>query len=79
MIRTYLPDMINYHKAPVKLRVNSGNKIIDCKAQFGGEWKIQLTMRISFISSEGSEEIRTMITKSDNIKIIMGNKTEDII
>ena len=37
MIRTYLPDMINYHKAPVKLRVNSGNKIIDCKAQFGGE------------------------------------------
>ena len=41
-----------------------------------GEWKIQLTMAINFISSKDSEEIRTMYTKSDNIEIIIGNKTD---
>ena len=43
------------------------------------EWKIQLTMRINFISLKGSKETRTMYTKSHNIEIIMGNKTNDII
>ena len=43
------------------------------------EWKIQLTMRINFISLKGSKETRTMYTKSRNIEIIMGNKTNDII
>ena len=36
-----------------------------------GEWKIQLTMAINFISSKDSDETRTMHTKSDNIKIII--------
>ena len=40
------------------------------------EWKIQLTMAINFISSEG---VYTMHTKSDNIKIIMDKETNDII
>ena len=31
----YLHDMIDDHKAPMKLKVHSGNKIIDHKAQFG--------------------------------------------
>ena len=48
--------------------------INDHKTQ--GEWKIQLTMAINFISSKDSEEIRTMYTKSDNIEIIIGNKTD---
>ena len=51
--------------------------INDYKAR--GEWKIQLTMRINFISLKGSKETRTMYTKSRNIEIIMGNKTNDII
>ena len=38
----YLRDLINDHKAPLKLKVLSCNKIIDCKNQFGGEWKIQV-------------------------------------
>ena len=36
-------------------------------------------MQINFISSKDSEGIRTMSTKSDNIEIVMGNKTDDII
>ena len=62
----------------MKLRVHSDNKIIGSKDQFGSEWKIQVTMQISFISSKDVEETRTMSTKSDNVEIVMGNKTNDI-
>ena len=51
--------------------------INDHKTQ--GEWKIQLTMAINFISSKDSEKIRTMYTKSGNIEIIIGNTTDEII
>ena len=34
-----------------------------------GEWKIQLTMQITFISSLGTREFRTMRSKSDNEKL----------
>ena len=44
-----------------------------------GEWKIQLTMQINFISSLDTGEIRTMDSKSDNVEITMGNETDDII
>ena len=43
------------------------------------EWKILLTMQISFISSKDSEEIHTMHTKSNNIEIMMGNETVEIV
>ena len=36
-------------------------------------------MTINFISSKDSYEIRTMYTKSNNIKIMMGNETYEII
>ena len=39
-----------------------------------GEWKIQLTIIINFISSKDSDEIRTMRIKSNNIEIMMGNE-----
>ena len=44
-----------------------------------GEWKIQLTIIITFMSSDNSHEIRTMHTKSTNIEIMMGNETDEII
>ena len=50
----------------------------NCKTQFG-EWKVQLTAGINFISSKDSKEMHTMHTKSDNIEIMMGGKTDDII
>ena len=41
-----------------------------------GEWKIQLSMRIIFVSFTDSSQIHT---KSDNITIMRGVETEDII
>ena len=51
--------------------------IIDLKTQ--GEWKIELTMEINFMSSEDSNETRTIHTKSKNTKIMIGNETDEII
>ena len=36
-------------------------------------------MQIKFISSKDSEETRTMYTKSHDIEIMTGNKTDEII
>ena len=77
MIRPYLTNIINDNKIQGKWKVNSGNKVIDYKTQ--GEWKIQLTMIVNFISSKDSDEICTMHTKSNNIEIMMGSETDEII
>ena len=45
-----------------------------------GEWKIQLTTEIIFISSKpGSNEIRIMYTKSINEEIMIGSDTNEVI
>ena len=44
-----------------------------------GEWKIQLIMRINFISSLDTDEFRIMYSKSNNVKIMKGTETDDII
>ena len=43
------------------------------------QWKIQLIMKINFISSLDIKDTRIMHTKSDNIEIMNGTKTFDII
>ena len=78
MSRPYLSGTTNNHKTPKNLRVHSSNEVIDYETQFG-EWKIQLTMSINFISSKDSDETRNMHTKSDNIEIMIGSETDDII
>ena len=78
MIRPYLSDIINNHKTIKNLRVHSRNEVIDYETQCG-EWKIQLTMSINFISSKDSDETCNMQTKSDNIEIMMCSATNDII
>ena len=50
VIRPYLSDIINNHKTRGKWKIHSGNKIIEHKTQ--SERKIQLTMKIDFISSK---------------------------
>ena len=60
IIRPYLRDMIDNHKAR-------------------GEWKIQLTMQIIFVSFTDANETHEMHTKSDNIAIMRGVENEDII
>ena len=77
MIRPYLSDIINDHKTQGEWKFHLGNTVIDYKTQ--GEWKIQLTMAINFISSKDSNETRTMDTKSNNIEIMIGNETDEIV
>ena len=43
-----------------------------------GEWKIQLSMQVSFISSI-NEETDIMHSKSDNVEIMSGRSTNDIL
>ena len=73
MIWPYLSDIINDHKFFKNLRVHSSNE-----TQYG-EWKIQLTMLINFISSKDFYETRNMYIKSDNTDITMGSEKNDII
>ena len=43
------------------------------------EWKIQLTIRIIFVSFTDANETCEMHTKSDNITIMIDIETEDAI
>ena len=43
------------------------------------EWKIQLTMQNSCISTRGFEETLTIYTKSEPVEILIGSDTEDVI
>ena len=60
IIRPYLRDMIDNHKAH-------------------SEWKIQLIMRIIFVSSLDTNETHIMHTKSDNMEIMNGTETIEAI
>ena len=43
------------------------------------EWKIQLVLKINFISSKNFNETRDMFSKSDNYEIMIGPDTDEII
>ena len=77
MIRPYLRDIINDNKTQGKLKVDSGNKVINYRTQ--GEWKIQLSVKINFMFPKDSDEIRTLHTNSGNTEILIGNETNEII
>ena len=78
MVRPYLSNIINDHKTLENLKVHSSNEVFDYKTQYG-EWKIQLTMSINVILSNGSDETCNMHAKSDNIEIMLGSETDEII
>ena len=44
-----------------------------------GEWKIQLTMQITFISSLDTGEFHIMHSKSNSVEIMSGIEADDII
>ena len=44
-----------------------------------GKWKIQLIMKINFISSKYNDDNQLMHSKNNNIKILTGNKANYII
>ena len=61
---SYLSDLMNDNKA------NRNNS---------DEWKIQINMHVIFISSNDTEETRTLFVWSDNEEIRLGNETDDIV
>ena len=77
MIKQYLSDLINKHKTHGLARYHSADKSWLVKTS--SEWKIQLTMAINFISSKDSDETRTMHTRSNNVEIMVGSETNEII
>ena len=77
MVKPYLSDLINNHKTHGSVRYHSGNKSWIEKTS--SKWKIQLTMAINFISSKDSDETRTMHRKSNNVQIMIGIETDEII
>ena len=77
MIKPYLSDLIYNHKTYGSSRYHSGNKSWIEKTY--SEWKFQLTMAINFISSEDSDETRTMHTKSNNVEIMVDSEINEII
>ena len=45
-----------------------------------GEWKVQLTIEVNFISlNPGSDETHIMYTRSDHVEIMFGDDNDDII
>ena len=77
-------------------KVSNGDKILSLKEYLAlieknlrelieeyklkGEWKVQLTAEINFISLKpGSDETRIMHTRSDNIEIMIGKDNDEII
>ena len=68
---------LNINKYFDKIKPYLEDMIVNQKAK--GEWKIQLSMRVIFVSFTDASETREMFTKSDNILIMNGNETEDII
>ena len=79
--------MIDDHKPALELN-NSNNDDSDSNNNSNNnndnnnnrvEWKIQLTMQNSCISTRSFEEIRTIYTKSEAVEIFMGSETKDVI
>ena len=70
MIRSYLRDMINGYKTPMKL---PNNKTTSRK------WKIQLKMLNKCISNKHFRETCDIYSQSNNIEIFMGRDTDNII
>ena len=60
MIRRYLKDLINEHK-PIDEPIHKSNVNDTDRA----EWKIQLIMQNSCISTKSFEETRAIYTKSE--------------
>ena len=60
-----------------KIKPYLKDMINDCKSK--GEWKIQLVMRVIFVSFIDKNETQVMHTKIDNVKIMNGTDTNEAI
>ena len=76
MIRPYLRDLIHEHKPIAELNNNNNNNNNDNNR---GEWKIQLTIQNSCISTRSFEKSCTVYIESEALEIFMGSDTNDVI
>ena len=75
--------MINEHKPTAELNNNDNNNNNNNNNKNNNnnhaEWKIQVVMQNSCISTEIFEETRTIYTKTEPVKDFMGSETKDVI
>ena len=70
--------ILTVHECLDMIRLSFVDMINDHKIK--SEWKLQLTAAINFISSKpDSDETRIMHAKSDDIKIMIGSETNEVI
>ena len=69
--------LINDHKSTTESN-NEENEENDSDSD-RAEWKIQLGMQNSCISTKNFEETRTIHSASESVEIFMGSDTEDVI
>ena len=74
MIRPYLRDLINDHKPTTESNKEENDSDAD-----RAEWKMQLVMQNSCISTRNFQETRTIYSVSKPVEIFMGTDTEDVI
>ena len=64
----------------IKEKIYKSKKYLNMiKLETPSKLKIQLTIAINFISSKDSDEAHTMHTESNNVEIIVGSETDEII
>ena len=80
MIRPYLRDLINDHKptAESNNKKNEENEENDSDSD-RAEWKIQLVMQNSCISTDNFEETRAIYSASGPRNVFVGSDAEDVI
>ena len=71
IVKPCLRDLINEHIPTMELNNTDNNN--------RAEWKIQLTMQNSCLSTRNFEETRTISTKSEPVEIFVGINTNDFI
>ena len=69
---------LSVHQYLNKIRPYLHNLINDHRT-IGRAWKIQINIHVNFISSRDTGEIRTIYTWSNNVSIMQGRDTNDII
>ena len=69
--------LINDHKSTTESN-NEENEENDSNSD-RAEWKIQLVMQNSCISTKNFEETRTIYSASEPVEMFMGSDTEDVI
>ena len=87
MIKPYLRDLINERIPTMELNDNNNtdsnndnnNNTGNYNNNNRAEWKIQLTVQNSCISTRNFEETHTIFTKSEPVEILMGINTNDVI